>query len=409
MFFAKVASLVISFLATAYIARNLGPKNYGELSYAISFVSLFSVFTLAGIDQILYRDIIKYPEKKNEYMGSAFILRAIGGIAAILLCMAAAFLLTGQNLSLYLIFLISIGYFFQAFQIINFEFLAKVQSKFPSLASTLIVLILNILKIIVIAMNQGVLYLALIYALESVLYMLFYLYLYKTKMREKISDWKFDATLARRMFLDSLPMIFSTAFVLVYARIDQVIIRHMMDVSAVGLYDAAVRLSESWYMVPGLLVASLFPAIVNAKITSEEQYERRLGKLGLLLVTLALMVAAVTTVLAPHIMGILYGKEFLGGTIILQIYIWAGIWTSISILANSYLIAENHRKVLFVSALVSMISNVALNLLLIPKFGIAGSAWATFISYALGPISMLFFKTTRMQVLRIIKTIFIFK
>ncbi len=409
MFFAKAASLVISFLATAYIARNLGPKNYGELSYAISFVSLFSVFTLAGIDQILYRDIIKYPEKKNVYMGSAFMIRAVGGIAAILLCMVTAFLLTGQNLSLYLIFLISIGYFFQAFQIINYEFLAKVQSKFPSLASTLIVLILNILKIIVIAMNQGVLYLALIYALESVLYMLFYLYIYKAKMGERILNWKFDPELARRMFLDSIPMIFSTAFVLVYARIDQVIIRHMMDVSAVGLYDAAVRLSESWYLVPGLLVASLFPAIVNAKTTSEEQYERRLGKLGLLLVTLAIIVAAVTTVLAPYIMGILYGKEFLGGTIILQIYIWAGIWTSITILANSYLIAENHRKVLFVSSLVSMVSNLALNFLLIPRFGIAGSAWATFISYSLGPISMLFFKTTRRQVLRIIKTIFIFK
>ncbi len=408
MFFAKVASLVISFLATAYIARNLGPTNYGELSYAISFVSLFSVFTLAGIDQILYRDIIKYPDKKNLYMGSAFMIRAVGGIGAILLCMTVAFFLTGQNLSLYLIFLISIGYFFQAFQIINYEFLAKVQSKFPSLASTLIVLILNILKIIVIAMNQGVLYLALIYALESLLYMLFYLYLYKAKMHESIFDWKFDPMLARRMFLDSLPMIFSTAFVLVYARIDQVIIRHMMDVSAVGLYDAAVRLAESWYMIPGLLVASLFPAIVNAKTTSETQYERRLGKLGLLLVSLAIIVAFVTTVLAPYIMGILYGKEFLGGTIILQIYIWAGIWTSISILANSYLIAENHRKVLFVSSLVSMVSNVVLNLLLIPKFGIAGSAWATFISYSLGPISMLFFKTIRRQVLRVTKTIFIF-
>jgi O-antigen/teichoic acid export membrane protein len=401
MFIARILSLVISFITMAIIARRLGPENYGQLSYAVSFVSIFSFIATMGLDQVLFRDLIKYPEKKNIFLGSAFVIKLLAGFFAIVLCLSAALIFNDNDVSNILIFIISTTFLFNAFQVISYDFQARVKSKYPSIISLVIVLILSLLKILVILTGRGVIYLALILMLESILYAAFYVLIYKTKLKENIFNWKYNKLISINLIRDSWPMIFASAFALVYARIDQVIIKQMIDAQSVGIYDAAVRISEAWYFIPTIIVTSFFPAIVNAKINSERQYNERLKKLALLLIFLSVAVALPTTFLASFIINLLYGSAFLGSVIILQIYIWSGIGTSLASLFNSYLVAENFRKILFITSFIAMASNILLNLVLIPKYGIVGSAWATFISYTLGPISALFFKETRARLIKI--------
>src|SRR5579864_1135586 len=79
---AKIASLAVSLLVSIYSARYLGPANYGELSYAVSFVGIFAFIASLGIDSVLYRDLVKHPEQRNEYMGSALVLKLVAGAGA---------------------------------------------------------------------------------------------------------------------------------------------------------------------------------------------------------------------------------------------------------------------------------------------------------------------------------------
>ena len=170
MFFARIASIIVSLLATLYIARQLGPTSYGELSYAISFVALFSFIATFGIDSVLYRELIKYPEKRNEFMGSAFVIRIVMSVIAIILTIISALLFSPQDVSFYLIALLSVSFIFQSFYIISYEFQATVQARYISILSFIITIILNVLKIAVIFFGKGVIYLALILLLESILY-----------------------------------------------------------------------------------------------------------------------------------------------------------------------------------------------------------------------------------------------
>jgi O-antigen/teichoic acid export membrane protein len=144
MFFARIGSMAITFFATAYIARNLGPTNYGELSYAISFVSLFSFIAYLGIDQILHRDLIKYPEQKNELLGSAIALRLFASLVTVIITTTTALLVSSKDVSLLLIFIISLSTFFGSFQLLGYEFQAEAKSKYPSILLLCIVIILNI-------------------------------------------------------------------------------------------------------------------------------------------------------------------------------------------------------------------------------------------------------------------------
>lgn len=401
LFATRIAALGISFFVTTYVVRYLGPANYGNLSYAVSFVSLFSFIAVLGIDQVLYRDLVKFPEKKNVYLGTAFVIKLAAGAVAAVLCVGTAYALSTESLPFLLIAILSGTFIFNSLTIIIYEFQADVDSKPLSIAALAVAVTLSLLKIAVVYFDQGVIYLALILLFESILSVSLYCFARVKKYGPMRGAWAFDKKVAASILRDSWPLIFSSAFALIYSRIDQVMIKHFIDTASVGIYDAAVRISEVWYFVPSILVSSLFPAIVNAKLHSEEEYNRRLGRFALLLLGLALAVAIPVYFAAHLIIGMLYGEAFLRGVPILQIYIWSGIGTSLALLATNYLITENYRRILFLSYLIATLSNVILNLVFIPRYGITGAAWATFVSYSLGPLSLFFFKTTRRRLFHV--------
>jgi O-antigen/teichoic acid export membrane protein len=380
LFFGKIASMAISFIATAYIARNLGPTSYGELSYAISFVSLFSFIAVLGIDQILYRELIRYPEKRNEYMGSALGLRLFTSTMAVILCIVSAFFISPHDVSLYLICIISLSFIFNSFHIVIYEFQADSQSKIPAILTVAATIILNILKIVVIAFDQGVLYLALILLFESILYAVGYIY-FRKRAYASVMHWKFNWSISKQILSDSWPLIFSSAFALIYARIDQIMIKNMIGAESVGLYDAAVRLSEVWYFIPSILIGSLLPAIINAHKTSIDEYYSRIRKILLFMFLTSFITALLTYVFAPWIIWIVFGSSFIGAVALLQVYVWSNIATALNSFTLNYLIIENKKKTIFMSSFTGMVLNVILNIYLIPLYGSMGAAIATVVSY----------------------------
>ena len=402
MFSAKIINMLISFLAMGYIARNLGPGNYGELSYAISFVGIFSFFVPLGMDQILLKYLAKYPDKKNEYLGTAITLRITASMVAIIVCVLSAFLISSKDVSLLLIFIISFYSVFSSFQLLSYEFLAEARAKYPSLLSLGIVFILNVLKILAIYFGKGVIYLALILLLESLLYCFGYLYL-KTKIYKDTEKLRFNKEIALKILRKSYPLIFASAFYIIYTRIDQVMIKHMINADAVGLYDAAVRISELTYFIPSLLLISFFPALINAQKQSLELYHKRTKKLLLLILLTSCVIAALTTLFSKHIILIIFGSSFLGAVPVLYLYAWSTIGASLNSFAQQILIVENDTKNILISALLGMITNVSLNLYLIPLYGITGAAFATLISYMVPFLSLLLFKKTRILLLAILK------
>ncbi len=403
MFFARIATMVVTFIATTYIARHLGPKNYGELSYAISFTSIFSFLASLGIDQILYRDLIKYPEKRNEYLGSAISLRVLASIVTSAICVGAAFLFSSKDVSLLLIFIISLTYFFSSFQLLSTEFQADSNSKYPSIFSFFVVLILNILKITVVVFDKGVIYLAGIILLEPILYSIAYFYL-RTKFYGTINKLKFNKTIAISILKDSFPLIFASAFYVIYARIDQVMIKYMLDATSVGLYDAAVRISELSYFVPNIIVAALFPAIINAKKSSDELYYKRLKKLLYSLAIMSTLIAIVTTFLSRELILIIFGAKFIEALPVLRIYVWSNIGAALNLFVQQVLVAENLTKHISVTTFCGMIVNVVLNIYLIPKYGMVGAAFASFISYLVPFLSLLLLRRARLIVFNILKS-----
>jgi O-antigen/teichoic acid export membrane protein len=379
VFFGKFSNMLLSFIATLYIARALGPTNYGELSYGLSFVALFSFISSLGIDSVLYREIISKPEKKNELLGSALRIKLIAAVSTSVLTIGTAWFFSPPDVSFLIISILSATFIFQIFGVISYEFGAAVNNKPVSILSFVITLVINILKITVIFFDRGILYLAIIAVIESILYAFGYIYI-RHKNFGSLKQWHYDGPTAKKLLFDSWPFIFTSAFAVVYSRIDQVMLKNLVDSTEVGIYDAAVRITELWYFIPTIIVGSLFPAIVNAKKTSHIVYKKRILALLGLIGLLASAIAILVTFFAESIVKIIYGFDFLQTVPVLQIYIWALIPISLGVVAQHYLLTENARLTLFSMSLVGVIFNVIGNFILIPEYQAFGAALSTLLS-----------------------------
>ena len=402
MFFARILSLVITFVATAYIARNLGPSNYGELSYALSFIGLFAFLSSLGVEQILYRELIKYPEKRNTYLGSALFIKVIASILTAALAIVSAYFLSPEDVSFVLISILSLTFICGSFSLLSYEFQADAKSKYPSIYAIFVVIILNILKIIVIYFDQGVIYLAGVVLLEPILYSVIYIHL-RRKYYGGLRLLQVSFETVKQLLRDSFPLIFASAFFMIYARIDQVMLKNIMGAEYVGLYDAAVKMSEISYFIPNIIVLALFPAIINAKKIASELYFSRIRKLLLTLIAISIAIALATTLLSRQLTLLIFGDGFINTIPVLEIYVWSNIGSAINLLIQHVLIAENMTTSVSVTIFFGMIANVILNIYLIPLYGMSGAAVASLIAYLIPSVSLLLFKKSRTLIFNLFK------
>lgn len=397
MFLSRIFTMAVSLIATLYIARRLGPVNFGELDYAIAIVGLFAWIAGWGIDTVLNRELIKYPEKISTLTGTAVILRLFFGIVATALTVTFAIFSSVESVSKTLILLLAFSSVLSVPQILQYEFLARAESKYPSLITMFVTLVTSLIKIWLIFSGKGLIYIAGAMILEQILYGLLYFILYTYKAQGKFLAWSFSREVATLMIKTGTAVAFLSLFSMIYARIDQVMIRHMMDAEQVGLYSAGVRLVDVWGFIPTIILGGLYPALLNARKVSEEKYNSRLRKTLVLLILPALIASLTLFVFSSSLLSTIFGPSFGGGATALQVYGLSIPATFIGFFVMQVLYTDDFRKMLIAATAVPALLNVALNLYFIPMYGIVGAAWATVICCFLVPIVPLAFKQTRQK------------
>lgn len=401
LFISRVSTMTISLVTTLYIARQLGPVNFGELDYAVAIVGLFAWIAGWGVDTVLNRELIKYPERINELTGTAVILRLFFGTVATILTILFAIFASVESVSKPIILLLAFSSILSVPQILQYEFLARADSKFPSLITILVTLMTSLAKIWFIFSGKGLLYIAAAMVLEHIFYGVLYIILYKFRAQGRVSDWSFSRKIALLMIKTGTAIAFLSFFALIYARIDQVMIRHMLDAEQVGLYSSGVRIVDMWGFIPTIVLGGLYPALLNARKVSEEKYNSRLRKTITILIIPAIIASLIIFVFSSSLLNLIFGPDFSEGTSALQVYGLSIPATYIGYFVMQVLYTDDHRKILIAATAIPAIINIVLNLFFIPAYGIVGAAWATVISCFLVPVVPLIFRQTRKKFIKI--------
>ena len=376
----RILRMGVSLFVGIYVARYLGPERYGLLSYANSFVGIFLAFATLGLDEIVVRELVKTPEQREIILGSSFFLKLVGTLLMWTAILAAVPFTKNDLQTNILITIIAFGAVFQAFNVIDFNFQAKVKSKYVVHAQFVQLIVSSIVKIILVVNESPLIWFASVYCMDAIVLAigLVFVYFYNG---ENIFCWTCSFETSKYLLRDSWPLIFAGVVVSVYMKIDQVMIKEMLGAKEVGLYAAAVKLSEAWYFLPLAITSSLFPAIINAKLYQKEDYFQRLQKLYDLMVWIAVAIALPTAILSPWIVEFLYGNEYLESSSVLNIHIWSGIFVFLGVASSKYLLAENYIKKTFYRTFVGALLNIMMNYYLIGIMGIKGAALSTFASH----------------------------
>jgi len=372
----RILSMIVALFVGVYVARYLGPERFGLLSYAMSFVGLFTALATLGLDGIMVRELVKTPERRDELLGTAFWLKTGGAILMWMGIVAAIPFTHNDTQTNILIAIIAIGVIFQAFNVIDFNYQAEVKSKYVVYAQLASLVISSVIKLVFVWFAAPLVWFACVFLLDAVVHAVGLTAMY-LKNTGRIWYWKWRWEIAKELLRDSWPLILSGMVISIYMKIDQIMIKEMLGAEQVGHYAAAVRLSEAWYFVPMAITSSVFPAIINAKKQSEELYYQRLQKLYDLMVWLAVAIALPTTFLAPWVIRVLYGEAFSPAAGVLSIHIWAGVFSFFGTARGKWLIVENLQKIGFYYLFFGGIVNIILNITMINKIGIQGAAIAT--------------------------------
>ncbi len=405
LFADRIIRMGIGVIVVIWIARYLGPEQFGIYNYAIAFVALFTAFSTLGLEHIVIREIVRHPDKKNEIIGTAFVLKLTASFITVGIISAIIFLLRpDDSLTRMMVIIIAGAMIFQSFDIIDFWFQSQVQSKYSVLAKNTAFLFIAGVHIGLILSGAPLIAFAWARLGEIFLFAagLLFFYYYTGSSLQQLSIHR---DRAKKLLRDSWPLILSGIMIMIYMRIDQVMLGEMIGEKSVGIYSAAIRLTEVWYFIPTAILISVFPSIIETKSQDEKLYYKRLQRLYTLFTWMAITIAVIIMFLAKPVINLLYGADFSAASSVLVISIWAGVFVFQGLARAKWLIAENLQKYSYYFTGMGVVFNVILNVILIPKYGAAGAAIATLITQFIVVLpAPLFLKQTRKSTIMLLRS-----
>jgi O-antigen/teichoic acid export membrane protein len=378
----KIFRIVVGFFVGVWLARYLGPEQFGLLTYTQSFVGLFSVFITLGLDSIVVKELLSKNNDGNILLGTAFILKLSGFFILLFFVLLFIQFTDNSNATNILIYLISFSVIFQSFNVIDFYFQSKVLSRYVVMSNAVSLFISSIIKIALILNEAPLIAFAIVMSIDTFILALGLIYFYK-KQGLGFQEWKFSTAKAKYLFKQSWPMILSGIAISLYMKIDQIMISNILDNESVGYYSIAVRFSEIWLFITVAITNSLFPAILNAKKVSEAKYIQRIENLYRLLVLISLIISIFIYIFADYIVLYTFGEQYGNSIALLQLYVWSIIFVFLNNGSWKWYIAENLQHIATIRLFIGALINIALNLLWIEGYGLIGAVYATLISYAI--------------------------
>jgi O-antigen/teichoic acid export membrane protein len=399
----RVVRLVVVLGTGILVARYLGPSLFGQLNYATGFVGIFFALTTMGLDEIVVRDLVKHPERRDALLGTAAVIKFLGSLLLVVLVLLSSLFKDMDGLTASLVVVIAAAELLRPFGVVDWYFMAEVRSKQTVVVQMVQVVVSALFKIGLVYFGAPLLWFAWVYVLETLTLSIGYVLAYG-RAGHSWRSWKYDRKEAGYLMQQSWPLIIFGMALYVQAKIDQVMIGDMLRTrlgaeaanAEVGQYSNALKMIEALGFLPVIVQKSLAPAITRAKALGNGQYEDRLLNQYRLMFLMFLVTAIPLYFLAEPLMVLLFGEAFRPSGVLLSLFAIRLFFTNMGVGKSSFITNESLFKYSLLTGVVGAAVNIGMNYLLIPPFKSVGAIWATIGSFTISIFLMdLLFKNTR--------------
>ncbi|MBX2983105.1 MAG: flippase [Flavobacteriales bacterium] len=403
LFLDRVVRLGAVLVTGIFVTRYLGPELFGELNYASALVGIFFALTSMGLDDILIRDLVRRPDRRDQLMGTAFSIKLGGAVVLFITVTILAFAKGLDSTKITMVLLVASAEFLKPFAIVEQYFYSQVKGRTAAKVNMVTVVLASLFRLGLIVVHAPLVWFASAYVVEMAIGSFGYLIVYR-RQGATWKAWRYSKHTARYLLKQSWPLVIFGLALYVQAKVDQVMIGDILrktiggaaSDAEVGQYSLALKMIESLGFVPGIVVASLAPAITRARKDDRKLYEERLVNQYRLMFILFLVVSVPLYFLAEPIMVFLYGEEFRKAGYLLSLFAIRLFFTNMGVAKSSFITNESMFKYALVTAVVGAVLNVSMNYLLIPTYQSIGAIWAMIGSFFVSIFLVdIFFKDAR--------------
>ncbi len=372
----KITQMILNLVVGLLTARHLGPSNYGIINYANAYIAFFSSLCTLGINNILVKELIDNPKREGEILGSSILLRLVSSLFSVLTILGIVSIADRNDPGTILVVsLCSISVLFQVFDVFNYWFQSRLHSKISAAASLTAYTITAAYKVYLVVTGKPVTYFALSTSVD-VFFIALILYLCYRKYGGQRLTASFSV--AKQLLSRSCHFILPGLMVAVYGQTDKMMLKQMISDAEIGYYATASTICGMWCFVLSAVIDSVYPSIMQSNRNGDEKEFERLNRILYAIVFYAsAFVSLLFTVLAEPVVRILYGEAYLPAVTPLRIITWYTAFSYLGVARNAWIVGKNKQKYLIWIYLSAALSNIVLNLLLIPVWGASGAALAS--------------------------------
>lgn len=379
----KFMRLSIGLLITMWLAQYLGPAQFGQMNFVTSIVAIFAVFATLGLKGIVVKELVNQPTTTFNVLGSAFLLKVLGALVTYALLIAFSFFVLPSTVETkWFIAIVGVSILFKTSEVVSFYFEAKVESKYVVWVENCAFVTASGIKLGLLWFEAPLIAFFVAIIVEALLMAVALLFIYQRQV-SSLMNWQATKQQMSSLLSQSWPLIISSAAWVVYTRVDQVMLGTMLDAQAVGLYAAAVRLTEIANIVPMIITFSMVPLIMPLRVDNKDLYQTKFQQVYDLAVGLMIVGAVLTLFIATDVVGILYGDAYAASTSVLKIHVWTCVFIAMATVSGKYLLNEGLQKITMQRHLFGVCLNIPMNYVAIPLYGIEGAAGTSLISLAI--------------------------
>jgi len=375
----RIVRALVSVLTMFFVARYLGPEQFGRLSFANSFVAFFSVVALLGLESIVVRDLVRSKGESKEIISTSLMMILFTGMVLFFVLNIIVQFLNIEETDRYLIIVISLFIPLQCCYAMEYYFRAQVQGKLIAKITLTAVLSSNLARLALVAFEGELIW----FAWAIVLEIFIHAALFTAAFRKMEGRGLLRAAKVRRalsLFSSSWPILLNAALILAYMRIDQIMLGLMLDAESVGIYAAATRLSEPWAIFIVVFSSALFPWMLEGTADDEKLLSRRTEFILTYSVIFSIFIVILSSLFADEIIDFVYGAKFSDSGQVLRIHIIGLYFSSIGIILGKWVAAHDLQRYTIVRTIAATSINIVLNFILIPRYGATGAASASVVA-----------------------------
>lgn len=375
--FDKVIRLLVGLAVGVWLARYLGPDQYGQFQFALAFVSLFSVTISLGLSGIIVREIARSDARTPDLIATAFAMQGVWSLFLwSMMVGVAALLLDDDGVSVAMVTVLGGCFLFKTSDVVKCWFEAKLRLKYVIWVENAALFLISTAKVWLILVGAPLMAFVWATLLEAALVAagLAWIYIRRGPPRSGLQA-RLDTATA--LLSESWPIVLANIAVASHLRIDHIMLGSMLDNHQVGIYAAAVRVIEAFYFLPAAIAASIVPALVGARDNSRETYHAIIQRTLSLSFVASIVLTVPLFMLATPIMHALFGAAYQDAGDILRLYALALPFVFLGAPAGKWFLVEGRQIDAMYRVLSGLALNIVLNTILIPRHGAVGAAVST--------------------------------